>query len=86
MYAQVLLTGEILYPVARNKTFRAWIIQVACQDDVGAAGACSFNSPGLHGVWYTFSTDGNAELIDITTDLAGAVFALFEGPCSVLAM
>ncbi|MGE5355184.1 MAG: gliding motility-associated C-terminal domain-containing protein [Deltaproteobacteria bacterium] len=56
----------------------------ACQDATPPSGACNFNTAGMHGVWYTFTTDANAELIDITTDLGSAVFALFEGPCSSL--
>ncbi|MBK7096322.1 MAG: gliding motility-associated C-terminal domain-containing protein [Saprospiraceae bacterium] len=58
----------------------------ACPDTPPASGACDFSASNMHGVWYTFSTDANAELIDIdATALTGAVFALYTGACGSLA-
>lgn len=56
----------------------------ACPDTPPASGGCNFSDPDMHGVWYSFTTDANADLMDISTDLAGAVFALYEGPCNGL--
>lgn len=55
-----------------------------CPDNPPADGGCDFDAPDMHGVWYTFTTDNNAELIDIETDLAGGIFALYTGDCSGL--
>lgn len=56
----------------------------ACPDTPPASGGCDFSATDMHGVWYSFHTDANADLMDISTDLAGAVFALYEGPCNGL--
>jgi len=55
----------------------------ACPDELNDDG-CDFSNDALHGVWFTFNTDNDAEAIDITTDLADAMFALYTGDCTSL--
>ena len=57
----------------------------ACSDNFNDGG-CDFNDNAMSSVWYMFSTDANAEIADIVTDLADASFALYTGPdCDNLA-
>lgn len=56
----------------------------ACPDAQNDGG-CNFDVVGLHGIWYTFTTDADAEFLDITTDLPNAQYALYTGAdCSSL--
>lgn len=51
----------------------------ACSDNY-ADGGCDFTGNNMHSIWYTFTTDADAEIMDITTDLNNASFALYTGP------
>ncbi len=50
----------------------------ACSDNY-TDGGCGFDANTMMSVWYTFSTDANAEFVDIETDLTDALFSLYTG-------
>ena len=51
----------------------------ACSDNYNDGG-CDFTGNNMHSIWYEFTTDADAKLLDITTDLTNATFALYTGP------